>query len=229
MNNTPNRTLCRIAIIFLASWFSCHPAKAPAQQPSPQPSPSPAFHALPDDVIQPGDVLELFVVEDASYNGRYHVRKGGYIIVPAIGRISVAGKSPHDAEAQVSKALETTKLKHATVTLEKLEGGGIQTGPNNAALPSPPPFSVSVTGRVMHPGALPLKPGDQIGAYAAILKAGGFARFADTNKVYILRLSPDGTEVKIPVNIPAIQRNNAADVPLKVNDIVVVPEKFFSF
>jgi protein involved in polysaccharide export with SLBB domain len=88
---------------------------------------------------------------------------------------------------------------------------------------------IYITGRVNHPGSIPLKPGSKITAYAAILNSGGFGRFADLKKVYILRATPDGTKVKIPINILAIQRGRAPDLPLEGNDIIVVPEKFFSF
>jgi uncharacterized protein YukE len=57
-----------------------------------------------DNIILPGDNLELFVVEDPSFNGRYPVRRGGYIIMPAVGRISVAGKTQQGAETEVRKA-----------------------------------------------------------------------------------------------------------------------------
>jgi len=68
-----------------------------------------------------------------------------------------------------------------------------------------------------------------LSAYAAILNAGGFAKFADRKRVYVLRASPDGTKVKIPINIEAIMNGHAADIPLQGNDIIVIKEKFFSF
>jgi protein involved in polysaccharide export with SLBB domain len=260
-----------------------------------------------DTLILPGDNLEVFVVEDASFNGRYQVRRGGYIILPAVGRIAVAGKTLPAAEAEVRKALETTQLQHATVMVEKVEGSDIETGPVvylAGEFKTPRPFSIPagtkatvvsvilscggvtdkadltrvkvmrvianksvveeenvekilegsgltsdltlnsgdvlmipagssnvvyVTGRVNHPCSLPLRPGDKLSAYAAILQSGGFSNFADLKKVYVLRASPDGTKVKIPVNVVAIQHGHAGDIPLMGNDIIIVPEKFFSF
>jgi protein involved in polysaccharide export with SLBB domain len=88
---------------------------------------------------------------------------------------------------------------------------------------------VFVTGRINRPGLQPIHPGDKLTAFSAILRAGGFARFSDQKKVYVLRESPDGTKVRIPVNIVAIQHGRAADVPLVGDDILVIPEKFFSF
>jgi len=258
-------------------------------------------------LILPGDNLEVFVIEDASFNGRYQVRRGGYIILPAVGRIAVAGKTLPDAEGEVRKALEETQLQHATVMVEKVEGSDIETGPViylSGEFKNPRPFRIPagtkatvvsvilscggytdqadltrvrvmrivanksvvevvnvqqildgngltsdltlndgdvltipagsanvifVTGRVEHPSSLPLKPGYKITAYAAILECGGFSRFADLKKVYVLRASPDGTKDRIPVNVDAIQHGRAADLPLEGNDIIIVPEKFFSF
>jgi len=260
-----------------------------------------------ENLILPGDNLEIFVVEDTSFNGRYQVRRGGYIILPAVGRIPVAGKSFQEAETEVRKALETTQLQHATVMVEKVEGSDLETGPViylAGEFKSPRPFTIPtgtkatvvsvilscggvtdkadltrvkvmrvvenksvveeenvqkilegngltsdltlnngdvlmvpagsanvifITGRVARPGSQPLKPGDKLSAYAAILDAGGFARFADPRRVYVLRASPDGTKVKIPLNIEAIQHGRAPDIPLQGNDIIIVPEKFFSF
>jgi protein involved in polysaccharide export with SLBB domain len=88
---------------------------------------------------------------------------------------------------------------------------------------------VFVTGRVERAGSIPFKPGDRLSAYAAILECGGFSRFADRKKVYVLRSSQDGTKVRISVDIPAIEHGRAPDVPLLGGDIIIVPEKFFSF
>lgn len=268
----------------------------------------PPAPAAQDNLILPGDNLELFVVEDTSFNGRYQVRRGGYIILPSVGRIAVAGKTYAGAEVEVRKALEASQLQHATVMVEKVEGSDIESGPvvflagefKNAhpfkipsgtkatvvnvilscggvtdradltrvkvmrivanksvveeenvqrillegngltsdltlndgdvlMIPAGSPNVIFLTGRVARPGTEPLKPGDRLTAYAAILDAGGFQRFADLRKVYVLRASPDGTKVKIPVNIEAIQHGHSPDIPLQVNDIIIVPEKFFSF
>ena len=40
---------------------------------------------------------------------------------------------------------------------------------------------------------------------------------------------PDGTKAKLPVDVKAIKAGKRPDVLLQSNDIIVVPEKFFSF
>ena len=262
---------------------------------------------LDKDLVLPGENLEVFVVEDSSFNGRYPVRRGGYIILPAIGRIYVAGMDVKNAESAVKKALESSQLHHASVMIEKVEGGDVESGPviylsgefksprayrippgtkatlvsvilssggvtDRADLPRVKVMRVAgnkgvvdevnvasilsgggltsdlalnegdvvvvpggmsnmvfVTGNVRRQGAQSIKLGEHLKVYDCILQSGGFSRFADTKGVYVLRAASDGTKVKIPVNIAAIQKGKAADILLQNNDIVVVPEKFFSF
>jgi protein involved in polysaccharide export with SLBB domain len=260
-----------------------------------------------EGLILPGENLEVFVVEDASFNGHYPVRRGGYIILPAVGRIYVAGKDLKSAEGEVRKALESSQLHHASVMLEKVDGADVESGPViylSGAFKSPRPFKIPpgtkatlvsvilscggvtdkadlthvkvmrvaanksvvvevnvenilngggltsdlplsqgdvitvpeneankvfLTGTLKRPGTRLIKPGEKLTVYTCIIQSGGFARFADLKGVYVLRASADGTKIKIPVNISAIQKGNAPDIPLQGSDIVVVPEKFFSF
>jgi protein involved in polysaccharide export with SLBB domain len=260
-----------------------------------------------DNIILPGESVEIFVVEDTSFNSRYQVRRGGYIILPAVGRISVAGKTVQQAEKSVREALESSQLKHASVMIERIQGSDVENGPVvylSGEFKNPRPFHIPagtkptlvscilssggvtekadltrvkvmrmaankgvvedinvekildggglgsdvtleegdvvmvpggalnvifITGNVKSQGSFLLKPGDRLSAYTAILQRGGFAHFANEKKVFVLRATPDGTKVKIPINIAAIKKGDAPDIPLQGNDIIVVPEKFFSF
>ncbi len=94
-----------------------------------------------------------------------------------------------------------------------------------------PPFApiVYVTGNVLKPGTLRLFQDETLTAYAAILRAGGFARFANLKKVYVVRDLGNGEKVRMPVNIREVQHGTMPDVMLQGKDIVVVPERFFSF
>jgi len=170
--------------------------------------------SAPSNLIQPGDILNISVAQDASFNGRYQVHRGGYIIVPAVGRIQIAGDTMPAAQTNVESALESTQLEHATVAIEKFA--------HSADI-------IYVTGRVSNPGPLPFKSSDNLGGAAAILQAGGLSRYADPRRTYIMRGAPGGTEIKIPVDIKAIMDKRAPDIPLEKDDLIVVPEKFFSY
>ena len=260
-----------------------------------------------DEIVVPGENLELFVTEDASFNGIYQVRRGGYIIVPQVGRITVAGKTISGAEAAVKRELQRSQLHTASVMIERKQGADLENGPliylsgefasprpwhipsgitptlvnvilssggvtanadltrvrvmriaankgvveevnvarildgggltsdltlgegDVVTIPTGPANLVYITGNVGHQGSFPLKKGERMTAYGAILQNGGFARFADQRRVYILRALPDGTKAKLPVDVVAIKSGQRPDVLLQVNDILVVPEKFWSF
>lgn len=254
-----------------------------------------------------GDPIQVFVVEDESFNGVYQIREGGYVIMPRIGRVQIAGKDLPDAEKAIKEALEASQLRQATVMVERtvetytagsanvvyLAGEFKQTGP--LLLPSGysptittifirsggtkdsgdltrvkllrltegkslveevnvqaildgagltpdvsvqpgdivvvPAFAnrVYVTGNVKTPGIVMLPNDEELTAYASILRSGGFARFAKKSGVYVLRNGGNGEKFKIPVSIKSVQSGKQPDVVLQSNDIVVVPESFFSF
>lgn len=270
-----------------------------------KPTPEPD---LGGGIVMPGETLDVYVVEDASFNGHYVVRRGGYIIIPQVGRVFVAGKKLPAAEAAIKTALESNQLQHGTVMVEKLEGSDVTSGPTiylAGEFKNPRPFKIPegtsqtlisvicsaggftdkadlthvrvervaanngvveevdvqrilsggvglasdiqlhngdviivpttaqqvfyLTGCVKRQGFYPIGPNDRVTVYAGIIKNGGFARFASLKGVYVLRATQDGTKARLPVNVVKIQKGLATDLLLQPNDIVVVPEKFFSF
>lgn len=260
-----------------------------------------------NDVIVPGENLEIFVNEDPSFNGRYQVRRGGYIILAQVGRVSVAGKTLPQVEVAVKRSLESSQLTRATVMVERISGTDVESGPliylsgafrnprpyripagtaptlvslilscggltetadlsrvkimrmaggksvvedvdlqkilsggglsNDVSLlegdvvtiPSGPRSLIYITGNVKRQGSFPLSEKEHLSAYGAILKSGGLGRFADEKGVHVLRAMPDGTKRKIPLNLVELKKGKRADVLLEPNDIIVVPEKWFSF
>jgi protein involved in polysaccharide export with SLBB domain len=123
--------------------------------------------------------------------------------------------------------------------MEEINVAGILSGqmpPNDVALaPNDiiviPPFApvVYVTGNVERAGTLRLFQDETLTAYAAILRAGGFSRFANLRKCYVVRDLGNGEKMQIPVNVREVQKGKFPDVILQGKDIVVVPERFFSF
>lgn len=88
---------------------------------------------------------------------------------------------------------------------------------------------VYVTGNVNKPGTLRLFQDETLTGYAAILRAGGFSRFANLKKCTVVRELGNGEKVQMPLNVRDIQKGLAPDIVLQGKDIVVVPESFFSF
>jgi len=184
--------------------------------------------------IRPGDSLELFVEEDDAFNGTYAVREQGDIIIPAVGRIQVAGLSVGSAGSRVQTELESRHLKKATVMLDRVgRASPTQDGsaPVVAAPPTAPKLTVYLNGKVNRPGQhrIALPASGQLGVYEAILIAGGLSKFADAAKVHLLRNDSEGKKRKIPVNIAGIEKGLEKDPPIGDGDIVVVPERVFGF
>lgn len=266
-----------------------------------------SFKVTKNEVVMPGESLEVFVKEDSTLNKVYQVKQGGYIFMDNVGRIDVAGKTLPEVEQAIREKLAENYIKNATVLVERASGGSLTDGqviylagefvkPGAWKIPvglTPTILStllrnpyketadltkvrllrlengqaldeevnvqailhgarqgqqadlvlrpgdivtlnafanvVYVSGNVVRPGALKLLPDDELTVYSAILRSGGFSRFANRKKVYILRDMGNGAKTKIPVNIRDIEKGIGSDIILKSKDIIKVPEKFFSF
>ncbi len=209
------------------------PPQIPPSLPSVPALPPPAARPVTGGVVRPGDTLELFVEEDDAFNGTYPVREQGDIIIRSVGRIQVAGLSVASAGSRVQTELEARHLKKATVMLDRVGRAPQEVADATAATlpPAVPQINVFLNGRVNQPGQhrIPLPGSGQLGVYEAVLISGGFANFADTARVHLLRKADDGTRKKIPVNLAGVEKGLAADPPIGDGDIVVVPEKIFGF
>jgi len=182
------------------------------------------------DVFLIGDTLELFVKEDATLNGSYPVREGGYIVIPRVGRISVVGLSRSDAEAQIKRFLQNTQLTEATVLVERASKQALITnsqGPS-AALPK---IMIYITGAVPQPGThfVPLASGRSLGLYEALLITGGLNRLAQEQRIELLRVDSSGQRKRAVFDLRPVRQGLAKDPQVGEGDLIIVPEKVFGF
>jgi polysaccharide export outer membrane protein len=79
-----------------------------------------------------------------------------------------------------------------------------------------------VNGEVNKPGAFPLLP--QMTILQALSSAGGFTQFANTKKIYMIRMV-SGKQVNFPFNYKDVTHGKGIDqnVVLKPGDQIVVP------
>ena len=213
MNNKLNRVavcFCHAAVVLLVGWFNCQASKGADGH---GPGRAPAAPTPEDSLVRPDDVLELDVHEDASFNGCYEVRRGGYIIVPALGRVSVAGKTMADAEVEVSKALESTQLQHAGVRIQKLGNGPINARP-----------VVFLAGEFKRPGPFTLNAGTKPTLLNLILACGGVSGRADLTRVKVTHGVGKDSVIK-EVNVQKILGGSGleADIPIDNGDVILVP------
>lgn len=76
---------------------------------------------------------------------------------------------------------------------------------------------VMVKGWVQNPGAFKITPGMTV--LGAVAAAGG-QMFSSS--AVVLRTSRDGGQVEIPINLSAIEKGSAADIPVQSGDVVIV-------
>ena len=168
-----------------------------------------------------GDALDIFVLEDSTFNGTYVVRPSGDIIIPKAGRIQVVNMSLSQVETALKATLENTQLRQATVIADPVRRGASTEGQLAAGLTIYLSGNVVKTGRTL----VPFVGGGQVTAYQAIMDAGGFAPFANKRKSYVLRRDGSSRTHRIPVNFELIEESKATDLTLQDGDMLVVPQK----
>ena len=84
--------------------------------------------------------------------------------------------------------------------------------------------SVYIVGEVTHPGGIPLNERGTISVLQALSVSGGLTGTAKANQSRIIRNSTDGNgRIEVPVDVKAIIDGKIADVPLRGEDILFVP------
>ncbi len=142
------------------------------------------------------------------------------VIVPPTARMSyplvregvfVGGRTVEQVADDITKKLEEFIIDpKVTVTL---------TRPGSARY--------AVMGKVGLPGVRVMD--RRISINEAIMEAGGLAKGANKDKVFIARFSPDGIMMKEQVDIEAIERGKIPTIFLRPGDQVLVGEKGFTW
>ena len=154
--------------------------------------------------VQPGDQLEITVLNSESLTGTYIVDDSGNLTFPLIGAVAVAGDSPTRVGQKIVERLSGRYIRDPNVTVLPTE------------LSQP---MVSIGGQVGKPGSYPARLSRTL--VRAVNNAGGLAEYARLDDVLIMRTI--GTTTYIGVyNIAAIQRGNYPDPQVYAGDIITV-------
>ncbi|SPD74970.1 conserved exported hypothetical protein [uncultured Desulfobacterium sp.] len=160
----------------------------------------------PDYRIGADDVLNIFVWKEAELTRDVTVMADGKISFPLIGDIMVQGKTVAEL-----KEIITAKLKNfidapeVTIIVNESRSRRIYT-----------------IGNVRTPGPYPLAPNMTV--LQALSAAGGFAEWADTKNILIIR-KEGGKEIQLNFNYKDVVagKNIEQNITLKANDTIVVP------
>ncbi len=162
--------------------------------------------------IQPGDLLDINVFQEADMSRTVRVSGNGTITFPLAGNLKLAEMSVPDAEEYLAQKLSEFLVKPQVTVLIK-EYGNKQ---------------IYVLGEVAKPGAIQLPAERRLTVLEAITLAGGFTNLAAPDRTRVLR-NANGQNQNIPVEISRItkQGDKSADIFLEPNDTVYVPQSFF--
>ncbi len=163
--------------------------------------------------ILAGDRLRIVVAEDETLSKTYPVAGDGTIDFGFMGRTSVDTLTPEEAAAELTRLLERSYYKKATVSVEVAE---FVEG------------SVMLVGAFNSPGELEFK-GDQIlTLMEAIAMRGGLSASADAKNLRILRWRPGGGLERQIITVDVKSMMDSLDFSqdqfLRPRDMVFVPK-----
>ncbi len=185
-------------------------------------SPKRADFILPLDgnrLLAVGDKLSFQIAEEPGEKSFITVSSSGEADFPYIGRTKVTGRTCKEVAGELSRRLEKSVYRKATVGLALETASTLPLG------------TYFVTGQVAKQGSQEIPRDREVTVAAAILAAGGFADFADRRRVRVMRPNPGGKTERFTVDVKAVlERGDVSkDIVVQPGDFIVVPERMFNF
>lgn len=182
--------------------------------------------------IQPGDVLQMEVLEDPSLNRSLLVLPDGSVSLPLVGTVQATGKSVESMRNAISSALASNFAAPPTVFLSVGQLNPVTSAVNaaqaQAVAANVRPYgtvAVYAVGEFNTQGRLDIQSGTTLLQFLA--ETGGLTRFAASKRIQLHR--PDkktGLETVYNFNYKAIQAGAKAPViVLRDGDVIVAPER----
>lgn len=174
------------------------------------PPPDAGFRSSPgatDYMIGPQDKLDVNVSQLPDLSKEVQVDPSGRILLPLIGQVQAAGRTPEQLSGDIATALKRKYMKDPIVVVSVKEAMGEK---------------VTVDGAVSKPGVYPL-PGPTTLLQAVALAAGPDPRLANTHRVAIFR-TIGGERRSAFYDLDQIRHGKQQDPAVYGNDIVVVDQ-----
>ena len=168
--------------------------------------PSLAQQEPPDYLIGPNDILNIHVWREPELTRDVTVTPDGRITFPLIGNITAQGKTVTELKEIITKKLKNfVTAPEVTVIVNESRS-----------------MIIYVIGQVNTPGPYPLAP--DMTVLQALSTAGGFAEWADTKNIVIVRRQ-DGKDIQLRFNHKTFisGKNLKQNILLKPSDTIVVP------
>jgi len=172
--------------------------------------------------IQPGDTLQVEVLEDPNLNRNVLVLPDGSISFPLVGTVQAGGRSI-DAVAQTLAAELAGNFAVEPSVLVSVAA----LAPEDPRLEDTPELmNVYILGEVNAPGRKEVLPGTTLLQFLA--EAGGLTRFAAEKRLQLRRVDPDSrqeTVYRFNYRSMGGQDSISGTTVLAPGDVIVVPER----
>lgn len=174
--------------------------------------------------LVPGDVINYRVVEDRDAPRSLPVLDTGEMEVPLLGRVTASGKTLKKLAEEIKGLLEKDYYYQATVLLSM----DSMVKPARGRL-----GKIYVLGQVRSAGVQDIPDDEVYTVSKAILRAGGFADFADKRKIKLVRKKASDskeTDTTIVDCTEVFEKGDTSHDPLvKADDIIIVPQRLINF
>lgn len=172
--------------------------------------------------IQPGDTLQVEVLEDPSLNRSVLVLPDGSITFPFAGSLQAGGRTPTDVQGAIASGIASNFATSPTVfvTVQSLRP---RTTTQSTGGPT---IDIYILGEVGAPGEKKLQRGTTV--LQALATSGGFTKFAATKRIILRRTnSRTGEQSVSRINYKAIAEGSGTgqDFVLADGDVIIVPER----
>jgi polysaccharide export outer membrane protein len=157
--------------------------------------------------IGPGDALKIAVWKHDELGTQVAVRPDGAVSLPLVGDVPASGRSAAEIASDVQNRLHHFFQDDPPVTVQVQEVKS---------------YKIYVVGEVNKPGEY--APSHEVTVLMGLSLAGGFTRFADGNRIVIVRRDARG-ERRIPFDYSAVVDHGdlQQDIALELGDTVVIP------
>ena len=203
------RRFGRAAVIFFPVWTGFLYSPVVAQKKPSVPAIAKETAPAGQDslyIIQPNDVLEIFVWKEPDLTRKVLVRPDGRISFPLVQDLQAAGSNPSELKEKIEQKLkEFLKSPNVTIIVDAIRS-----------------YTVYVVGKVQRPGSLTVE--KPINVLQAVSLAGGFQDYAKDEEMAVIRNY--GKENRVfDFNYKDVIKGKRADqnIWLLSGDVVVVP------
>lgn len=178
------------------------PAAGPA---GPQPQSVPVFAPGKEYRMGPNDLLDIEILNVENGKRTVRVNANGFVTLPLIGSVAVAGLTQQEAEAHVAALYGEKYLQDPQISVFIREYTTER---------------ITVDGAVSKPGIYPLV--GQMTLLRALALAGGFGQIANMSEVKLFRRGDNGERQVATFDVERIRAGKMEDPEVRGDDLIVV-------